>query len=137
MQNQSQNNKCQLINIIVVGSIATVAILYSVTLSVCSMFAISPSDALLAALKDTGLVALGALGTLLARTNSGEPPIGGLFDKQLLDATVQNTHSLNERIRQESSTKPVSVEVVNQPDNPVPVDPTPSTPTPSTPTPVL
>ena len=58
------------VTLIVVGTIAAVAIIYALTLSICALGRITPAPDLLAALKDVGLVALGALGSMLARTAS-------------------------------------------------------------------
>lgn len=63
------------VTILVVGTIALVTLVYSGTLATCAIFKIEPSPEILGALKDTGLVALGALGSMLARTGhtgSGE-----------------------------------------------------------------
>lgn len=54
---------------VVVWSLAGVLTLYMVALSICAVFSIEPSEKVLNALKDVGLVAAGALTGLLARTS--------------------------------------------------------------------
>lgn len=47
--------------------------MYVVTLAACALCQINPPEAIIAALKDVGLVAGGALTGLLARTSSDDP----------------------------------------------------------------
>lgn len=63
------------VTLIVVISIALIAVQYAGTLSVCAVFGITPSTEVLSFLKDAGLVALGALSSLLARTGNSEDPL--------------------------------------------------------------
>ena len=80
-----------IITLIIVGTIAFVAILYSITLATATLRSITPKPEMLSALKDIGLVALGALSSMLARTSSHSP-----------------------------DDSPEKVEVVNKPSDPVP-----------------
>lgn len=59
---------------LVVGTLAAIALLYSFSLAACALFKIEPSPEVLNALKDIGLVALGGLTGLLARTSTQEQP---------------------------------------------------------------
>lgn len=54
---------------LVVGTLAAVVVLYMVTLMTCAICGIVPPDAIPADMKELGLVALGALSSLLAKTS--------------------------------------------------------------------
>lgn len=64
----------QRIVFIVVGTIAFVTVLYAMTLCVCAIQGIKPPADIISNFKDVGLVALGALGSLLARTGHADQP---------------------------------------------------------------
>lgn len=68
MNQQELPPKSAPIVLIVIGTIAFVTVLYAVTLCVCAINMISPPPDIISNFKDVGLVALGALGSLLART---------------------------------------------------------------------
>lgn len=60
---------------VVVWTLGFVVVVYISTLAACAVLKIQPPQDVLAALKDVGLVALGGLTGLLARTSSEEQPV--------------------------------------------------------------
>lgn len=61
---------------IVVGTLAFALIAYAFTLAICALRGVTPPDDVLAAFKDLGIFASGALASLLSRTGqTPEAPI--------------------------------------------------------------
>jgi hypothetical protein len=65
-----QNCSHRLVVFAIVGTFAFVTITYVVTLCFCAMWGIEPPVKVSDNLKDVGLVALGALGSILSQTRS-------------------------------------------------------------------
>lgn len=83
---------------IVVGTLALVSLIYALTLASCAITGLSPQAEILNGLKEVGLVTIGALSSLLARTGSSPD------EKSKPDPEVKASITKLERLTQTETT---------------------------------